>query len=132
MTDDFPVVFSYSRAQAMADGVLVDAGTMAHEAGFRVPVALTSAAWADCVEWGEDDGVRGAEGQSTEGRLWDVVYMAAHAARLHKHGGRDRLTFSVMRVPRKSRRVERVELVLHIGGGDKGEPVATVMLPGED
>lgn len=130
--DGFEVISSYSRAQALEDGVLVDAGTMAREAGFRVPVALTEAAWADCVAWCDADAVRGAEGQSEEARLWDVVYMAAHAARLHKHSGTDRVVFGVMRVPRGQRRMERVELVVHIGGGDQGEAVATIMRPNED
>ena len=39
----------YTRAQAIEDGVLVDAGSMASEAGFRWPVAFTAAAWADCT-----------------------------------------------------------------------------------
>src|SRR5690606_27193956 len=34
----------YTRAQALADGVLVDAGPLAGEAGFHWPVALTQAA----------------------------------------------------------------------------------------
>ena len=36
-----------SRAQAIEDGVLVDVSDIAKEAGFRYPVALTSALWAD-------------------------------------------------------------------------------------
>lgn len=130
--EGFEVISSYSRAQALEDGVLVDVSAMAREAGFRVPVALTDATWADCVAWCDADAVRGAEGQSEAGRLWDVVYMAAHAARVHKHSGTDRLTFSVLRVPRGKRRVERVELVVHIGGGDHREALATIMRPNED
>ena len=45
------VISTYSRAQAIEDGVLIDAGSMASEAGFKWPVALTSAVWADCVAW---------------------------------------------------------------------------------
>ena len=40
------VIFTYTRAQALADGVLIDAGALAQEAGFRLPVAITAAAWA--------------------------------------------------------------------------------------
>ncbi len=36
-----PVVFSYTRRQATADGVLVDVSGTAREAGFRIPVALS-------------------------------------------------------------------------------------------
>ena len=49
------VISTYTRAQAIEDGVLIDAGAMAREAGFKWPVALTTAAWADCVAWSEDD-----------------------------------------------------------------------------
>lgn len=34
-------IFSYSRKQAIADGVLVDVSEMAREAGFKYPVAVT-------------------------------------------------------------------------------------------
>jgi hypothetical protein len=49
------VISSYTRAQAIEDGVLIDASNMAREAGFKWPVALTTAAWADCVDWSEDE-----------------------------------------------------------------------------
>ena len=45
------LIHSYSRAEAIADGVLVDVTKPASEAGFKVPVTITRAAWADCVEW---------------------------------------------------------------------------------
>lgn len=41
----------YTRAQALADGLLVEAGALAREAGFVVPVVLTRAAWVSCVAW---------------------------------------------------------------------------------
>jgi len=43
------VISTYSRAQALEDGVLIDAGAMAREAGLRWPVALTAAVSEDCV-----------------------------------------------------------------------------------
>lgn len=77
MTED-DVVFSYSRRQAIADGVLHDVSVVAQEAGFRYPVALTAAAWADCVAWqARGDG----SGQSEAGRLWDVLTMARLAVK---------------------------------------------------
>jgi type I site-specific restriction endonuclease len=36
------VISTYTRAQALEDGVLVDAGAMAHEADFKWPVAITA------------------------------------------------------------------------------------------
>ena len=62
------VIFTYTRAQAIEDGVLVDPGPMAQEAGFKLPVALTSAVWADCVAWNDDDS-RKKPFQDQPGRL---------------------------------------------------------------
>jgi hypothetical protein len=129
MFDERDLIHPYSRKQALEDGVLVDATSVAQEAGFRIPLALTSAVWTDCVAWNENDAARGALGQTERGRVWDVVWLAAHAARVHRASGGNRAPFSVMRIPRGGRRAERVELVVHIGPGDAGEPVATIMLP---
>jgi hypothetical protein len=52
------VISVYTRAQALADGVLIDAGAMAREAGFRWPVAITAGAWSDCVTWSDADSER--------------------------------------------------------------------------
>lgn len=128
-TDD-DVISRYTRADALADGLLVDATAMAAEAGFRVPFAMTDTVWAECVAWPE--GTKGSWGQSEAGRLWDVVYMAAQAARRGRQAGGSRTNFQVLRVPRGGWRATKVELVLDIGPGDAGEPVATVMVPGED
>ena len=37
------VIYTYTRAQAIEDGVLIDATEMAKETGFKWPVALTAA-----------------------------------------------------------------------------------------
>ena len=75
-----PVISTYSRAQAIDDGVLIDAGSMAREAGFKWPVAATSAAWCDCVAWSEIDNQKQTY-QDESGRLWDVLIMAVQAIR---------------------------------------------------
>lgn len=126
------VVYSYTRAQAIEDGYLVDVSTVAREAGFTVPVAMTRAAWVDCVEWTEHTAKRKATIQDEAGRLWDVVYMARLAARAA--GGAQQRRFQVYRVPTEGRgiRPRPVVLVLAIGPGDAGEPVITIMQPGED
>lgn len=126
------VVFAYTRAQALADGVLIDAGTLAQEAGFRLPVALTAAAWDDCVAWTEDD-CRLQVYQDEPGRLWDVLFVAAHAIRTAEGSG-SRMLFSLSRVPRDGRSVKAgtVQLKLIVGPGDEGDPVVTILLPEED
>ena len=126
------VISTYTRAQAIEDGVLIDAGAMAREAGFKWPVALTTAAWADCVAWSEDDS-RQQVHQDQSGRLWDVLYMASHAIRTSKESG-DRLLFQLYRVPRDGHSTDAVlvTLKLIVGPGDSGEPVITILLPDED
>lgn len=138
---DADVISSYTRAEAIADGVLADAGDMAREAGWKIPVALTAAAWSDCVEWTEDDSKRKRCGQDEAGRLWDVLWMSMiaakrHIARCETHPDTDpsRCRMSVYRIPREGRGIvpRLTELKIIIDGGDDGEPVATILLPGED
>ena len=125
-----PVICSYSRAQAIADGVLVDVSAMAREAGFSVPVAMTSAAWADYVEWSDQDSNRQVH-QDESGRLWDVLWMSHLAAR-HAHEGI--VAVRLYRLPRGGRgRMPRMTtLYMHIGPGDAGEAVITLMCTCED
>lgn len=119
----------YTRAQAIADGVLVDVTETAREAGFRAPVALTRAVWADCVEWGELDARRRKTPQDEAGRLWDVLWMARQACCRQRDSSVAR--FYISRVPRTGRG-RYVELAAQIGPGDDGAPVITIMQPGED
>lgn len=127
------VISTYTRAQAIEDGVLVDATATAREAGFRYPVAMTAAAWAEAVSWNADNG----EYQDEAGRLWDVVFMAGIAVRRNR-GRRaadtNRLPYAIYRIPNVPDATEpnELELVIAIGGGDDGEPVMTIMLPHED
>ena len=46
---DRKLISSYTRSEALADGVLVDVTETAREAGFVIPIALTRAAWDLCV-----------------------------------------------------------------------------------
>ena len=126
------VISTYTRAQAIEDGVLIDPGSMAKEAGFKWPVALTADAWADCVAWTEDDSQQQVY-QDQSGRLWDLVFMASHAIRTSKGSG-DRLLFQLYRVPRDGHSTEAVLITLKliVGPGDAGEPVVTIMLSNED
>lgn len=126
------VISTYTRAQAIEDGVLIDTGSMAQEAGFKWPVAVTSAAWADCIAWTEDDSDKQVY-QDQSGRLWDVLFMASHAIR-QVSGSGDRLLFKLYRVRRDGYSKEAIlaTLKLIVGPGDQGEPVITILLPDED
>ena len=131
------VISTYTRAQALEDGVLVDAGPIANEVGFKFPVALTSAVWADCVAWTDSDS-RKKPFQDQSGRLYDVLIMAAFAIQTSEDSS-DRLLYGVLlyelyRVPRDgfSTEAKPVTLKLIIGPGDHGEPVITILFSNED
>lgn len=125
------IISVYTREQAIEDGVLIDVTETAVEAGFRVPVAVTAAVWADCVAWSDDDSKRQVY-QDESGRLWDTLFMAGFAARSRPDSSE--LVYEFYRVPRggRGRRARLRQLKLHIGPGDHGEAVATIMLPHED
>lgn len=122
--DEEDVIFSYSRAQALDDGVLMDAEKLAAEAGFRYPVALTHAAWATCVTVPDD-----AAGQDEVGRLWDVLMCLKCATK--KTGGSSVAYFDVL-VRQSEKELIQVGLKAVCHPGDHHEPVMTIMLPDED
>lgn len=140
--DGWEIISSYSRADAIADGTLVDAGPMAKEAGWRIPVALTCGAWADCVTWTEEDTKRKGCGQDETGRLWDVLWMAqvfvrAHIRRCENNplANAGNCEMQVYRIPREGNKNEPESVVLRIivdHSGDSGELVATILQLGED
>jgi hypothetical protein len=45
MFEEADLIYSYTRADALRDGVLIDLTATAREAGICWPVALTAAAW---------------------------------------------------------------------------------------
>ena len=63
----WPVIFSYSRAQAMEDGVLIDVSDAATARGFRIPVACTDHLFHGYLE--PPAGLSG-EGQSLPGQTF--------------------------------------------------------------
>jgi len=126
--EDMPVIYSYTRAQAIEDGVLVDLTEWAGETGFRIPVACTSAVWNGYV-------VPPAEttelGQSERGRAHDLLWMLYVAIKAARQAHHEQLLFKVIFLQAPSKQ-ETVTLKAICGPGDQGEPVLTVMLPNED
>ena len=133
MFDNNDLISTYTRADAIRDGVLVDVSETAREAGFRWPVAMTRGAYEDFVAWSAADSRR-QTWQDESGRLWDVLTMARLAARAAAVHDEDAREFGVLRVPRGGRgvRPRLARLVLRLGPGDLGEPCLTITLPGED
>ena len=127
-----PTISTYTRAQAIEGGNLVDVSETAREAGFTIPVAVTRTVWNRLVALPE--GYCGFQDEA--GRLWDVLWMARHYAR--RASDRDRVTMCVLvrdirKDLRDSNRPPRRHFpVVAIGAGDAGEPVATIMFPEDD
>jgi hypothetical protein len=122
--DDLEIIYSYTRQQAIEDGVLIDVSGTAAKVGIKYPVAVTAALW---VRYIEPDQSLKSFGQSIEGRLWDVLWMF----RVNAYICRDSvLYFNVYFLMEKKLELVKVKAVC--GPGDTLDPVVTVMLPGED
>jgi hypothetical protein len=125
--DDAEIIYAYTRAQAIEDGVLIDVTETAKEAGIMFPVAVTSTVWEQYVEVPE-----GVNHQDERGRLWDIVWMFRCAAR---NFSGDTLFFKLYVGNHDRERLSRNDLVALkalCGPGDDAEPVITIMLPDED
>ena len=129
----FEVIDTYSRAEAIADGILVDVTDTAREAGILFPVAVTRSVWEEYIKSSSHDSEKW--GQDLMGRLWDTVWMLRIAIRGRKQS-EDRqtdpgkLNFEVYY--RLQGHLRRIPLKALCGPGDDGSPVITIMLPEED
>ena len=126
--EGYDIIFSYTRAQAIADGVLHDVTNTAKDCGFRIPVAVTDTIWSRWIE--VDNRPELLEvGQSTDARLRDllvVLWCCIH--KLPKDARTERLTFTVrFLVDAEDETVEEALLTADCGPGDEGEPVITVL-----
>ena len=124
-TNGFHVVHTYTRKQAIEDGILVDVSETAKEAGINFPVALTSSVWDRYVLPSEK---LKSSGQSVSGRLWDLLWMFRMSA-LKTNSS---LLFYSCIFLNKDEKREEVKFKALCGPGDNCEPVITIMLPDED
>jgi len=111
-----PIIFSYTRKQAIEDGVLVDVTALARRRGFKIHTVITCAALVEITCGCEPT---------------ESFYQTSILAALTK-------LFEEIRKP-ENRNTDRIHFRLAdlhlwslIGPGDEGEPVLTIMLEGED
>jgi len=121
------IIYSYTRAQAISDGVLIDVTEQAGETGFKVPVAISDHLYNGYIA--PPAGFEG-EGQSVEGRLHDVFMMTHYAAKARWDGSR--VYFDVLFQMGEGPCFEKVQCVAIVGPGDVGEPVMTICLPEDE
>ena len=112
-------IYSYSRAQAIEDGVLVD---LSHVDSIRQhwkhPFACTSAVWGIIEE------ALQRPGQDSCGICHDISTMCKLAIRSSRDA--EQILFTVIITGKKH------AMKLHIGPDDTAAPVLTLMLPYED
>ena len=120
-------IYTYTRAQAIADGFQVEVSKTAAEAGIRFPVFLTRSVFDSFVTVPP-----GVTGQDEAGRLWDIVWMTRFAI-IRARPGCDRLPVALY-VRNDNRRPRLIKLVAICGPLDMDDPAPaiTIMLPDED
>ena len=141
--DGTEVISSYSRADAIEDGELIDISELAREAGLKYPVAVSRGVYAILAPW--DDGREGDHsgpkegqalyglGQSFAGRAWDLLAILLYEVRQGQRGQRvDFAPLFLMGHKWTQDRPMPVKMYAMCGPGDTAEPVITVMLPEED
>ena len=119
-TDD-DLIYSYTRADALTDGVLVDVSERAKRAGIKHPTACTAGVWAliDCVPASDADTLAGVV---ADARLAEVLTAMLAAIRRGGARGTDRVAFELL----------GAALWAQCGPGDTDASVITIMLKGED
>lgn len=121
--EGFELIYSYSRRQALEDGVLLDISQDAKESGFKVPVAVSDNLYHQYIT--PPPGLEG-EGQSARGRLHDVLQMFRVA--IASNSNETMLFFDVLFLMRPGH-YGKVKLFAEIGPDDDGKPCMTICLP---
>ena len=128
--DDLPVLYRYSRKEALGDGMLIDVTPFAAEVGFCLPVAVTIGLWGRFIV--PTNELR-SQGQSESARMHDVLSVLwVEISRLRAAGtSSDRVAFQTAFLMPPDR-YGTAHLIAVCGPGDEGEAVLTLMLEGED
>lgn len=152
LTNNNDYLHTYSRADAIEDGILVDLmqPSLVHlvkQAGFRYPIAMTKTAFNRYVEL---DLLTETHGQDLTGRLWDILCMLSFVIKSNKKESEIFFIFTCL--PNKKQETDDeydyflevnaekdfpsafrlCQLKAVCGAGDNNEPCITVMLPSED
>jgi hypothetical protein len=122
-----PVIYTYTRAQAVADGVQVEVTKTAQEAGIKFPVFITRTVFDAYVTVPDS-----VTGQDEAGRLWDIVWMLRFGI-IRSVPGTDRIPFALY-VRNDNHKPRLIKLIATCGALDidDPQPAITVMMPDED
>ena len=119
------VIYSYSRADAIEDGVLVDLSANFPEEAriYKYHIACTASVWSLV----EQSVANRKYCNSAAGIVWDIMYMSQRG--VIARPDEQTVIFQVI-IAGVGRRTHTMKAVC--GAGDELEPVITVMLEGED
>lgn len=128
------VIHTYTRKEAIEDGVLVDLTAWASDGpegmigGFKIPVAATASVWADLNAIPESQ-----SHQSVRGRAHDLLWMASLKVRrlLQSGSDMDRVLFQLHMRCKGDRKSLRTYKII-CGPGDDMRPCLTIMQTHED
>lgn len=120
-------IYTYTRAQALADGQQVDVTATAEEAGIRFPMFITRTVFDTYVAVPP-----GVTAQDEAGRLWDLVWMTRFAI-IRSKPGTNRLPVALY-VRNDDVRSRLIKLIAICGPRDIDDPspAITLMMPDED
>jgi hypothetical protein len=118
MLNDHELIYSYTRAQALQDGVLIDLSERARQNGIQYPTACTAGVWALIETIPEPD--RDMREVAEAVRISAVLSALLEAIRSAR--GTDRVAFRAL----------GAALWAQCGPGDTAAPVITIMREGED
>lgn len=123
-----PIISSYSRAQAIEDGVLIDLSDIACPLFWTWPVACTAAVWQQLVACGVDPEKEAEGGETYSRRAKQLIVCSWEAARAQRHDGErsDILQFFA------DTDAGSTNVWARVTPGDDGKPVLTIMLISED
>ncbi|MHB8880408.1 MAG: DUF6573 family protein [Thermodesulfovibrionales bacterium] len=121
------MIFSYTRKQAIEDGVLVDVTYLATQEGYIYPVAMTRTLFEKYIR---PDSTAEKGGETVMGRLHDVLTVLRVTAKRVEHAD-PAIVFFMVKFSMHGR-PRTVKLKSICGPGDTLEPVVTIMFPDED
>jgi hypothetical protein len=121
------IISTYSRAQAVADGMQVEVSKTAQEAGIRFPVFLTRTVYDSYVTVPP-----GVSGQDEPGRLWDILWMTRMAIKIAPPFAVRVPVVLYVRNDNRASRPVRLLAVCSATDIDDARPAITIMMPDED
>ena len=128
MSEDDFVIYKYTRAEAIEDGVLIDQPLtgLAHQYGINFHCAMSQALYALIKPPGTGEEVT----KEIEWRMWDMLTMFRDAV-WYDQNKSHQLTF-VFGLTKRPGQFEEITVKAVCGPGDDETPVLTFMLPDED